>query len=219
MDTEPANPTRMELISVRERTGLARKGYQLLKQKRDVLVLELMSVLERSVALRRQLDARAIGSYAALCAAQTHHGVFEMENIAMSVRRTQQIKVSVRNAMGLKLPLISRQPEHRRLPERGYSIPYTTARVDEAAESFERALETVLELADKEASMKKILIEIEKTKRRVNALDSIVIPWLEQAETDISLKLEEMERDDIIALKSVKRKMEQAPQAQGNGST
>ena len=100
--------------------------------------------------------------------------------------------------------------KERLLTDRGYSIPYSSAKVDEAARNFEKTLTLVIEAAQKEMSMKRLLREIEKTQRRVNALDYIVVPWLTQTQADITIKLDEMERGDLITLKSVKKKIEAA---------
>jgi len=210
MTFEPVNPTRMDLMAVKERTALAKRGYQLIKQKRDVLVIELKAILDTSVTIRDKLNEQMEKSYTALMSAQSHHGPLEMENIAMSVKRAPQTTVNVRNAMGVKLPQVTWEEKERLLTDRGYSILYSSAKVDEAARKFEQSLSLVLEAAQKEMSMKRLLREIEKTQRRVNALDYIVIPWLTQTQADITIKLDEMERGDLITLKTVKKKMEAA---------
>jgi V/A-type H+/Na+-transporting ATPase subunit D len=208
MTFEPVNPTRMDLMALKERTALARMGYQIIRQKRDVLLIELKAILDSSMSIRDKLNAQMRRSYASLMGAQSHHGPLEMEGIAMSMKRAQATTVRIRNAMGVKLPQVSREKDDRTLLQRGYSIPYTSARVDEAAQRFEETLEIVMEAAQKELSMKRLLMEIEKTQRRVNALDYIVLPWLTDTQNDITIKLDEMERQDLLTLKEAKRKIE-----------
>jgi len=205
---EQVNPTRMELINVKERMLLADKGHQLLKQKRDVLVIELMTILHTSITVRDRLNGEMKNAYSSLAAAESYHSIFELENIAQSVIQTQGAMVTVRNAMGVKLPSIKRTTHQRKLSQRGYSIVQSSAKVDESAENFEKALDVVLELAEKEVSMKKLLAEIEKTKRRVNALEYIMMPRLSDTRREITLKLDELERDNFVTLKSVKTHLE-----------
>jgi len=208
MTHEQVNPTRMELMSFKERSALAQKGYQLLKQKRDILVIELMSILHRSVTLRDRLNDQMKRSYSSLYCAQSYHDSLELEGMALSVAKAESTSVGIRNAMGVKLPLVKMAEQRRLMSNRGYGLAYSSAKVDETAENFEIALELVLEVAEKEVSMKRLLLEIEKTKRRVNALDYIVIPWFKEAQKEITMKLEEVERGDLITLKSVKKQLE-----------
>jgi len=212
MDEQVA-ATRMEQINLKERISLAEKGHELIKQKRDILIIEMMTILHTSTTMRKRLNDHMRKAYESLGAAQAYHSIFEMENIALSVRKAQNVRVNVRNTMGVRLPTMKRVPTARRLTERGYSILYSSSRVDEAAENFEKALEMTLELAEREASMKRLLKEIEKSKRRVNALEYIILPKLEESKTEIMLQLDEMERDNFITLKYVKGMMEKAQEA------
>lgn len=209
MTGEQLSPTRMELMGVKERITLAQKGYQLLKQKRDILIIELMAILHPSMTVRDRLNDQMKKAYRSLNEAQTYHNAIELENIAMSVRKSQNSEVAIRNVMGVKLPVVNPAPHKRTIRERGYGMAYSSARVDEAAENFEKSLDIIMEMAEKEISMKKLLLEIEKTKRRVNALDYIVIPWLQESQSIITIKLDEMERDDLVTLKSIKKHLEQ----------
>jgi V/A-type H+/Na+-transporting ATPase subunit D len=210
MAQEQPNPTRMELMRVEERIRFANKGYQLLKQKRDILLIELMTLIHTSMTLRDSLNLQLAKSYSSLRQAQSYHGAAGLRSLAMAVPKTQDTSVGIRNAMGVRLPMISRIQEHRRIPDRGYGLASSSSKVDETAENFEKSLELILELAEKEVSMKKLLQEIEKTKRRVNSLDYIVLPWLADSRSEINLHLAEMEKDELITLKSVKRHLETA---------
>jgi V/A-type H+-transporting ATPase subunit D len=147
-------------------------------------------------------------SYRCLQSAQSYHGITEIECMAMSTQPMDKTKVDIKNVMGVKLPLIAYSPKKRHIPERGYGIPYSSARVDEAAESFEKALDLIMEMAEKEVSMMRLLSEIERTKRRVNALESVVIPWLEESQKSVAVKLDELERADLTTLKEIKRQLE-----------
>ncbi|MFH0862865.1 MAG: V-type ATP synthase subunit D [Candidatus Altiarchaeota archaeon] len=209
MTGEQLNPTRMELMGLKDRIALAKKGYQLLKQKRDVLILELMAILHPTLGIRDRLNEQVRRSYASLQAAQSYHHVLELENIAMSTSKAQEVEVTARNVMGVKVPAVNRARHGRRIRERGYGMAYSSAKIDETAANFEKTLELILELAEKEVSVKRLLKEVEKTKRRVNALDYIVIPWLQESQNEIAIKLDEMERYDLVTMKKVKNRLEQ----------
>jgi V/A-type H+-transporting ATPase subunit D len=115
--------------------------------------------------------------------------------------------------MGVVVPSIQGQQIRTPLLERGYGLIGTSPRIDEAANRYEALVETIVKAAEIETSMKKMLDEIEKTKRRVNALEFKVIPELEQARDFIRLRLEEMERENVFRLKKIKGKAEAAEAA------
>ena len=127
--------------------------------------------------------------------------------MALAVKTVSGINVSVKNVMGVRIPEIRGRDVKKRLTERGYSIVGTSAKIDEAAGAFENSLEMVIKLAETENSLKRLVREIEKTKRRVNALEHILIPKLKGQVKLIAMRLEGLERDQFIALKMVKRKL------------
>lgn len=198
----------MELLKSRARTKLARKGHKLLKQKRDALILEFFKILEKAKDLRTELNEEMRKSYEAMAVAQAYHGINEVENVAMAVSRAPLVGIEVRNVMGVKIPSISAEMTQKPLLERGYSIVGTSAKIDDATESFEKALMLVVRLAETENAIRKLIREIEKTKRRVNALEYVLLPKLDSQTKLISFRLEEMERDSFVMLKMIKRKLE-----------
>jgi len=205
---ENPTPTRMELLKGRARIKLARKGHKLLKQKRDALILEFFKILEKAKDLRSELNGQMGKAYQGLAVAQAYHGITEVESASMSVARAPQVGIEVRNIMGVKIPSISAEMAQKPLLSRGYSVIGTSAKIDEAVEGFEGALALVVQLAETENAIRKLIREIEKTKRRVNALEYVLIPKLEQQAKLIQFRLEEMERDSFVMLKMIKRKLE-----------
>ncbi|MFW5984373.1 MAG: V-type ATP synthase subunit D, partial [Halobacteria archaeon] len=119
-----------------------------------------------------------------------------------------------KNIMGVVVPQIEGSKVKKDVGERGYSLLDTSARIDEAAEAYEELLDTIILAAEIETAMKKMLDEIEKTKRRVNALEFKLIPELKDAQEFIELRLEEMEREEIFRLKKIKEKKEQEEKAE-----
>jgi V/A-type H+-transporting ATPase subunit D len=204
------NPTRMELLKAKTRVKLARKGHKLLKQKRDALIMEFFKILGKAQDLRSELNSQMKVAYTALAVAQAYHGMQEIESAALAVKRAPGVKVDVRNIMGVKIPSLEATQVEKPLLSRGYSVVGTSAKIDEVAEAFEKATDLVIKLSQTENAIRRLILEIEKTKRRVNSLEFVMIPRLENQAKLISFRLEEMERDSFVMLKTIKRKLERA---------
>ena len=208
MMAENPNPTRMELLKAKTRVKLARKGHKLLKQKRDALVLEFFKILGKAQDLRSELNSRMSNAYGALAVAQAYHSMQEIEAASMAVKRAPNVHVEVRNIMGVKIPTLEAAEPKKLLLSRGYSIVGTSAKIDEVADSFEHVLALIFKLSETENGIRRLILEIEKTKRRVNSLEFVMIPRLEGQAKLIRFRLEEMERDSFVMLKTIKRKLE-----------
>lgn len=203
------NPTRMELIKTKERIALAKKGHKLLKQKRDALILEFFKILKKAQDLRGELSAKMKEAYPAVFIAGTYHGVHQLGSVSMNLRKEIDIDIDVKNVMGVKIPYIETKMDAPHFLSRpNYSVASTSAKIDRTVELFDDVLKLVIKLAESETAMKKLILEIEKTKRRVNALEFVVIPQLDETKRLISFRLDEMERDSFVSLKSIKRKLE-----------
>jgi len=214
MAATDVNPTRMELILTKDRIKLASKGHKLLKQKRDALILEFFKILKKSQDLRGQLALKLALGYKSLALAETYHNMQELTKVSLDLRKEIDIEIEVRNVMGVKIPNITTQMETKHflsLPT--YSVAATSAKIDSAVDDFNEILTMVIKLAETETAMKRLIIEIEKTKRRVNALEFVLIPRLEEQQKMISFRLDEMERDSFVSLKSIKRKLEKEKRA------
>jgi len=205
--------TRLELIETRKQIKLAEMGHKLLKQKQDVLIIEFFKIMGKAKDLRSELNSKMSQAFQGLAMAEAYHGVIELENIALSVKKAPGVHVKGKNVMGVKIPEITGTDVTKKLLDRGYSFLGSSAKIDEAAGGFESALDMVIKLAETENALKRIIQEIEKTKRRVNALEFILIPGLKTKVKNIRMRLDEMERDQFIALKTVKKKMQKAKAA------
>jgi len=204
------NPTRMELIKTKERIILAKKGHKLLKQKRDALILEFFKILKKTKDLRGELAQKMAKGYRSLGVAQLYHPVHQLETVSLDLRKDIELDVEVKNVMGVKIPTIEVEMEHKEFIRLdSYSVAGTSAKIDEAVQDFDEILEMVIRLAETETAIKRLILEIEKTKRRVNALEYVLIPRLDDQKNMISFRLDEMERDSFVSLKSIKRKLEQ----------
>ncbi|MBN1169446.1 V-type ATP synthase subunit D [Candidatus Micrarchaeota archaeon] len=207
---QDVNPTRMELIKTKERIMLAQKGHKLLKQKRDALILEFFKIMKKAKDLRGELAKKMAAGYHSLAMAETYHNIQELSKVSLDLRKDIDVDIEVRNVMGVKIPNIT-VPEIKSIHFMDiptYSIAGTSAKIDDAVENFTEIFDMVIKLAETETAMKRLILEIEKTKRRVNALEFVVIPQLNEQQKMISFRLEEMERDSFVSLKTIKRKLE-----------
>jgi V/A-type H+/Na+-transporting ATPase subunit D len=211
---EEPNPTRMELLKIKDRITLAKKGHKLLKQKRDALILEFFKILKKSKDIRSELTLKMKSAYSSLAIAQAHHSSFEIEAIGLANRRRMDVDLEVKNVMGVKIPNITANIESQEYLKRGYPITATTAMLERSIEDYETVLEMVIQLAETEIAIKRLITEIEKTKRRVNSLEFIMLPRLEDQKKLISFKLDELERDSFVSLKIIKRKLDRDKVAQ-----
>ena len=198
-------PTRSELLRIKKQIKLAKSGYSLLKKKRDGLILEFFEILKKAKTLRQELVEEYKIALEKINIARTLEGDLKVKSIAMAIQNIPDVKLTTKNIMGVKVPKIESSEIKKTFMERGYGI-YNSSAIDEAASSYEKVVEKIILAAEVETSMRKLLNEIEKTKRRVNALEFVVIPNLDKHKSFITLRLEEMERENIFRMKRIKAK-------------
>jgi V/A-type H+-transporting ATPase subunit D len=140
--------------------------------------------------------------------AQAVDGAIAVQSAAFALRLHPEVTLRSKNVMGIVVPEIETNSLKSTVDQRGYGVIGTSTYIDEATRAFESLVETLVQAAEIETTMKKLLDEIEKTKRRVNALEFKVIPELEEAKAFIELRLQEMERENTFRLKRIKDKAE-----------
>jgi V/A-type H+-transporting ATPase subunit D len=200
-------PTRMELIKLRRRIALAQRGHDLLREKMDALVMEFFEILKRIQESRAKSVEQLMKAHRSLSKCLAILGTIETLQAMRESRREAQLEISTRFIMGVLVPVVEARIE-RGLLERGYSIHMTAAPLDEAAKEFELALKSLSEAAELEAAAYALARELEKTKRRVNALEYIIIPQLKANLKFIVMRLDEMERENFTRLKRIKAILE-----------
>lgn len=210
---EGINPTRMELLKLKQREKLAVKGHSLLKEKRNALIMEFFNILERVKGSRDEVTAKLQEAYQDLTAAQVMMGDLSVKKAAMSVTESVDVDIDSRSVMGVVVPVIESEISQRTIVERGYGFMDTSVKLDEAAKKFEESIQLIIELGEIEKTIMLLAGEIESTKRRVNALEHIIIPRLENTVKYIEMRLEEMERENFVRLKMIKKTMEEAEEA------
>jgi len=202
-------PTRMELLKLRQRVGLAQKGHDLLKEKMDALVIEFFEVLKRIQEARPKALEQLSVAHRALSMCFAIVGTLETKQASKETKRELQVDVSTRHIIGIAVPAVEVGEVERNALIRGYGLHMTSSVLDEASREFERALKLLIELAELEESAFAIARELEKTKRRVNALEYLLIPRLKDAIKFIKMRLDEMERENFSRLKRIKAILEE----------
>lgn len=205
MDVNDVKPTRSELIELKKKIKLSESGHKLLKMKRDGLILEFFEILNKAKDVRSELDASFKDASEKIGIAKSVEGVIIVKSTAFALKDAPQIEVESHNIMGVVVPKIESSSIRKAINKRGYGVLGTSSYIDEAADSYEILVEKIILAAEIETTMKRLLDDIEKTKRRVNALEFKVIPELTAAMVFIQLRLEEMERENTFRLKRIKK--------------
>jgi V/A-type H+-transporting ATPase subunit D len=210
MPQREIKPTRSELLETKRKIKMTKGGYKILKMKRDGLILEFFKILEEAKQVRDQITKQYDFAMQKIAIASAVDGEIAVRSAAFALKDRPEIKLRSKNVMGLVVPEIDATSIKKPMEKRGYGVIGVSSHIDEATSAFEDLVETIIKAAEIETTMKKLLDEIEKTKRRVNALEFKVIPELQQAEAFIRLRLEEMERENIFRLKRIKQKAAKA---------
>jgi len=197
-------PTRSELINLKRKIKLSERGYKILKMKRDGLILEFFKILAVAKDTRGDLTNKYSQAVEMMALANTVEGAIGVKSAAFSVKEVPEISLKSKNIMGVIVPEIGSTKVRKSLVDRGYGMLGTSPVIDETATAFEELVESIIESAEIETTMKRLLDEIESTKRRVNALEYKVIPELTEAQDFIKMRLDEMEREELFRLKRIK---------------
>ena len=199
-------PTRSELIKLKGRIKQTKNGYKLLKMKRDGLFHEFRTLLSEMIEAKRDLTAAYLLAKTRIDLANAIEGGLAVRAAAIANSAHPEVEVERRNIMGVVVPSVSGSNLKSTFAERGIGFIGSSPYIDEASDSFSELIEKIVKASEMEATLKRLLAEIEATKRRVNALEFKVIPELEEAKVFIQLRLEEMEREETFRLKRFKNK-------------
>ena len=203
MAREQIAPTKSNLIRTKERLNTALEGYDLLEQKREILVMELMRQVEQVKILERDLDARTATAYPCLRRMLVTVGRERADKLSQNIRYDFDLREKRVAAAGMSLPGLE-----IRLPkvELKYSPANSFAECDETVLEFFSLLKILTELAAVRTIAWRLAREVRKTQRRVNALEKMVIPTARETKTYIESSLEERDRDSFFTSKLLKKK-------------
>lgn len=188
-------------MSARKTLGLAREGHDILDKKREVLTTELVRIAHDASQVQSEVWVLLSEAYRALDVARLELGREHLEWAALSVNETIEVEITPRSVMGVTVPTVEGKGGP---PEVSYGMGNTTVSLDEAAQRFRVVLEKVPELAQSLTTAWRIARELQKTQRRVNALEHVFIPDYEETVDYIEDVLEEREREELFRLKRVK---------------
>ena len=198
-------PTRMVLNQLKGRLKTARRGHKLLKDKRDELMRQFMEVVKKNKELRLRVEAGLTEAFGALTVASAVMSPEMLEQALMYPRQSVELSVGFKNVMSVDVPEYSFSTSNA---DPGEIYPYgfaqTSGELDIAMQSMSRVFEDMLELAQIEKTMQLLAEEIEKTRRRVNALEYVMIPDMKENIKFISMKLEENDLSTKVRLMKVK---------------
>lgn len=200
--------TRMELLARKAQIKLASQGRDLLEQKRTALMKELLRLADTVMEHSDILQQVAADARMKLARAEALAGREAVVSAALAASEEVPLQVSTANVMGVKVPEIEQKRVDRPLLGRGYSIVGTSISIDETASAFEAQVDAIIQLAESELRLMRLADEIQRTSRRLNALDHLLIPRLEAESDYMEMTLDERERTDHFRLKLVKRILE-----------
>jgi len=198
------NPTRMELTSMKRRLVTARRGHKLLKDKRDELVRRFIRLVRENDALRREVEAQLEAALKDFALARAVMEPGALRQALMYPARQAQITVGRRSILSVRVPEYAMDQESLTRVRLPYGMAETSAQLDNAITTMAEVMPRLIELAEVEKTASLLADEIQKTRRRVNALEYVMIPQFEETIRFITMKLEENERGALTRLMKVK---------------
>ena len=205
MGAHDVTPNRSVLLQLKSRIKLTQGGHKVLKMKRDGLIIEFFDILEKARQMRAGVSSDYENAMRTITIARAVEGEVAVRSAAYALKADPQVNVTSKSIMGMVVPKVEADHIHVLMTDKGYGVISTSAYIEAASIAFEKLLETIVRAAEVETTMKKLLDEIEKTKRRVNALEFKIIPELKESERFIKFSLEEMERENTTRLKHLKK--------------
>ncbi|MDD4986889.1 MAG: V-type ATP synthase subunit D [Dehalococcoidales bacterium] len=195
-------PTKIELIKLRRRLNLASRIQKLIKDRVSILVMEFLQIAGQTVEVKRGLLDDFSAMYKALSLAAGYHGYIALEKELTASEGGLEVAAGLRNIGGVKIPAFELKKDKKTF--RGYSLIDTSSWLDRTAGLSEKCLEAIVELAELQRGMAQLGMEINRTKRIVNALEHLIIPGLQATIKYLNMKFEERDREEKSRLKRVK---------------
>ena len=207
---EQIAPTRSNLLQRRDQMRLAIRGADLLKRKRDALIGEFFDLVKVSLEARKALSETSKEAYFSLFLAKAWDGPEAVDSLSLAAKSGLDLQIKVENLFGVKVPQVQ-------APEFDKSLPFSPinagARTLDAASEFRKLTEALVNVAATETRLRRIGEEIKKTSRRVNALEQLVIPGINQQIKDIRSVLDQRALEEVTVLKRIKAKLEAREEA------
>ena len=199
------NPTRMELTNLKRKLNTARRGHKLLKDKRDELMRRFMELVRENKALRKRVEQKIARANAHMALARSVMGDAELDAALMVPMQEMEVEIAEKNVMSVLIPQYEASFRSADAADiYPYGFAFTSSELDGAVRYLSDILPEMMQLAQLEKSCQLMAAEIEKTRRRVNALEHVMIPQYEETIRYITMKLDENERGNTTRLMKVK---------------
>ncbi|MCD8187496.1 MAG: V-type ATP synthase subunit D [Ruminococcus sp.] len=199
------NPTRMELTNLKKKLSSARKGHKLLKDKRDELMRRFMNMVRENQQLRREVEEAIRSADAHMAVTGSVMSSEQLQTALMLPKQELELDIREQNVMSVKIPVFDTKYKTSNAGDiYSYGTAFTSCDLDDAVKALSDILPKMIRLAEIEKSCQLLADEIEKTRRRVNALENIMIPDYEETIKYITMKLSENERSNTASLMKVK---------------
>jgi V/A-type H+-transporting ATPase subunit D len=197
------HPTRINLIRTKKILKIAESGHDVLEKKRDVLIRELRHFAYDAKKLREEMTSALVMAFQSLRDAKIMMGPETVENIALASSSKVGVVLDHRSIMGVTVPIVKFQKEKDVKPDYGFAD--TSASLDRAFKVFYNLLDFIVQLAETEGIIFQIANDIQKTQKRVNALEHVFIPMYSETVEHIDFVLEEKEREEFVRMKMAKK--------------
>lgn len=201
------SPTKSNLLVLKHRLSVAEEGYDLLDEKRRILVFELVNLLKRAREAEEHIEAASAEAFIVLREASLDSGSLNVDRAALAVRMDHEAVLSERRLMGLFIPRVAARIAPMRIQ---FGFAETSSRIDDAMHRFVDLLPLLAEFAELENAVIRLAAELRKTQRRCNALSKVFIPSCRETISFIASALEERERDALITLKFIHGRQREA---------
>ncbi len=202
------NPTRMALSGLKLRLVTAKRGHKLLKDKQDELMRQFINLIKENKKLRVEVEKELSESFKSFLLASATMSPLFLESAVSFPKEKLSVEIKSKNIMSVNVPEMKFVKEEMEGSIFPYGFVQTSAELDDTVIKLQKVLDNLLSLAEIEKSCQLMADEIEKTRRRVNALEYSTIPNLEETVKDIRMKLDENERATITRLMKVKQMLE-----------
>ena len=202
--SQDVKPTRSEELRLKDRIELAENGHDILEKKRDGLIHEFMQVIDDARDVNEDLANLYSEAQEKLKLAKIYDGEETVKANALNITDEPLLKTEQQNIMGVVVPEIESVKVQKHVLNREYGVTSSSSRIDSTADKHEELIEKIVEAAETQTKILKLLEEIEKTKRRVNALEHKTIPEMNSALDYVSQTLEENEREETFRMKKIK---------------
>jgi V/A-type H+-transporting ATPase subunit D len=195
-------PTKIELIKLRRRVTLAKRIQKIVKDRLSILIMEFLQIARETIQTKIKSQTDFAEAYKALSFAGGYHGYIALDKEFTASEGNPGIVTGTRNIAGVKIPTVELKEDDSQ--RSGYSLADTSAWVDRSSDEFQKCLNTIVQLAELQASLEILGREINRTKRIVNALEYMIIPSLEATISFLEQKFEERDREEKARMKRVK---------------